>query len=377
MKFVCSKTHLNHIVTIVQKATVSRSSVPVLECIKIDAQDNGSIKFTSNSIELCIEYTDEVNVFEDGSVALPSKIFGDIVKMLPEGDVEIIANSQTHLTDITCGHSHFNIKGIAPEEFPEAPSVEEMYRVALNKKELKQIIKKVQPFISQLETRKPVLTGALFDIKNGVLTVVGTDSHRLAAIKTKISDAEIEKKFVIPGSALSKISPIIDDEDEDLTMIISDKHVVFNFDKFCVYSRLLEGEFLRYEVILAATNSIKVKTDKQSIIRSLERANLIINDDSSSKTENKMPVKLNIEANRIDISCTTGRGYVNDSVDVEHDGDDLVIGLNCRFMLDSLNACDEEIVMMEFSAPTSGCFIKPEDGSDRYNYMVLPVRLYN
>ena len=86
---------------------------------------------------------------------------------------------------------------------------------------------------------------------------------------------------------------------------------------------------------------------------------------------------MNILYNRIDISCNTSKGYVNDSVEVEHEGGDLIIGLNCRFMLDALNACDEDNIIMEFSAPTSGCFIRPEDGSDRYTYMVLPVRLYN
>ena len=128
---------------------------------------------------------------------------------------------------------------------------------------------------------------------------------------------------------------------------------------------------------MGATNSIKVKADKESIVNSLERANLIINDDLSSKTENKMPVRLNISYNKIEISCKTMKGYVNDVVGVEQSGGDLLIGLNCRFMLDALNACDEESVVMEFSAPTSGCFIKPEDGSDKYTFMVLPVRLYN
>lgn len=140
---------------------------------------------------------------------------------------------------------------------------------------------------------------------------------------------------------------------------------------------MLEGEFLKYEVILSATNSIKVKADKESIVNSLERANLIINDDLSAKTENKMPVRLNICYNKIEISCKTLKGYVNDTVNVSQEGGDLLIGLNCRFMLDALNACDDENVIMEFSAPTSGCFIKPEDGSNRFTFMVLPVRLYN
>lgn len=378
MKFVCSKTVLNQIVNIVQKAIGAKTSYPILECIKINAETDGHVSFTANSIELCIEYTSEITVYESGSIALPSKIFGEIVRKLPESEVSITTDPKNYITDIECEQSKFNIQGMGSEEFPTVPIVDTVYTTQISQKNLKQIIRKVFPFISQIEARKPVLTGALFDFRDNVLNVVGTDSHRLAVIKTTAGVNSESRKFVVPGITLSKIAQILtDDEDQMINIIVSDKHILFDFGEFQVYSRLLEGEFLKYEVILSATNSIRVKAEKQAIINSLERASLIINDDLSSKTENKIPVKMNISYNKIDISCKTAKGYVNDSVIVEHEGGDLIIGLNCRFMLDALNACDEENVLMEFSAPTSGCFIKPEDGSDRYTYMVLPVRLYN
>lgn len=378
MKLVCSKSVLNNIVNTVQKAMGAKTSHPILECIKIEALNDGHVIFTANSIDLCIEYNSQITVYEEGSIALPSKIFGEIVRRLPEGEVMISADLKTYVTDIECEQSKFNIQGMGIDEFPDVPIVDEEYRTKINQKQLRQIVRKVYPFISPMETRKPVLTGALFDFKGDTLSVVGTDTHRLAVINIPIDINTVPKKFVVPGVTLAKIGQILSDDDEEMVdIIVSEKNILFDFGEFQVYSRLLEGEFLKYEVILSAANSIKVKADKESIVNSLERANLIINDDLSSKTENKMPVRLNICYNKIEISCKTVKGYVNDTVTVDQEGGDLLIGLNCKFMLDALNACDDENVLMEFSAPTSGCFIRPEDGSNKYTFMVLPVRLYN
>ena len=378
MKFSCSKTILNDIVNIVQKAIGQKAIHPILECIKIDAQPDGHVLFTANSVELCIEYNSEINVTESGTVALPSKIFGEIVRRLPEGDVKIYVDDINYIADIECEQSKFNIQGMATDDFPDVPIVDEEYRTKMLQGELRQIIRKVFPFISPIESRKPVLTGALFDFKEEVLSVVGTDTHRLAVINTPIATNTEPKKFVVPGATLAKVGQLLTDEEgASVDVIVSNKNILFDFGVYQVYSRLLDGEFLKYDVILAAANSIKVKTDKESIVKSFDRANLIINDDLSSKTENKMPVKLNIENGKIEISCKTVRGCVNDTVSVYHEGGNLLIGLNCKFMLDALNACDDDNVIMEFSAPTSGCFIRPEDGSDKYTYMVLPVRLYN
>ena len=377
MKIKCSKKLLNEIVNIVQKAIAAKSAHPIMECIKIEAESDNHVTFTANSIELCIEYNSEIEVSETGSIALTSKIFGEIVRRLPEGEVYIAVDPKNYLTEIKCDQSEFNIQGQSAAEFPDAPIIDEQYRTTMSQKELKKIIRKVQPFISQNETRKPVLMGALFDFKGNELKVVGTDSHRLAVISCALETETEPKKFVVPGATLSKISQLLTEDDENVDIIVSEKNILFDFKDYQVYSRLLEGEFLKYEVILSATNSIRVLADKQEITDSLERANLIINDEMSSKTENKVPVRMNIAYNKIDISCRTGKGNVNDTVNVEHDGGDLLIGFNCRFMLDALNACDDETVLMEFSAPTSGCFIRPGNGGDNYTFMILPVRLYN
>lgn len=377
MKLVCSKPQLLEIINTVQRAISPKTSLPILECIKIDANGDGHVVFTGNNIDLCIEYNTECLVTEGGTIAIASKMFGEIVRRLPEGDVTISVNPSNYITKIKSGSSEFNIQGISPDEFPAAPILDENFRFTFSQSDLKKVIRKTISFVAQNEGKKPVLTGSLFEIKNNYLSVVSSDGHRLAVVKEEIKDKVNDRKFVVPGITLRELLKILKDDDEPVTIIVSERNILFDFGYYQVYSRLLDGEFLKYESIVSVVNTIKVVAEKRYIVDSLERALLLINDDISSKSENKVPVRFNMAYDKIDVSCITGKGQVNDTVNVELEGGELLIGFNCRFLLDALSACDEEKIKMEFSAPTSGCFIKSTTGDDNFVYMILPVRLYN
>lgn len=377
MKLICSKPQLVDIINTVQRAIAPKTSLPILECIKIDANGDGNVVFTGNNIDLCIEYNTKCTVTEGGTIALASKMFGEIVRRLPEGDVTISVNPSNFVTKIKSGSSEFNIQGISPDEFPDAPVLDEKFRFSLTQESLKRLIRKTIAFVAQNEGKKPVLTGALFEIKNNYINVVASDGHRLAVVKDEIKENAENNKFVVPGMTLRELLKILKDEEDKVDIIISDRNVLFDFGYYQVYSRLLDGEFLKYEAIISAVNNINAVVEKKYITESLERALLLINDDISAKSENKVPVRFNIAYNKIDVSCITGKGQVNDTVPVELEGGELLIGFNCRFLLDALSACDEDMVKMEFSAPTSGCFIRSVKDDNSYIYMILPVRLYN
>lgn len=377
MKIICNKPQLVEIINTVQRAIAPKTSLPVLECIKIDAAGDGNVVFTGNNIDLCIEYNTKCTVTEGGTIALASKMFGEIVRRLPEGDVTISVNPSNYVTKIKSGSSEFNIQGVSPDEFPSAPVLDENFRFSVSQNSLKKLIRKTIAFVAQNEGKKPVLTGALFEIKNNYLNVVASDGHRLAVVKEEIKENVDNNKFIVPGLTLRELIKILKDEEEKVDIIVSDRTVLMDFGNYQVYSRLLDGEFLKYEAIISAVNTLNVVVEKRYIVDSLERALLLINDDISAKSENKIPVRFNIAYNKIDVSCITGKGQVNDTVPVELDGGELIIGFNCRFLLDALSACDEDKIKMEFSAPTSGCFIRSTKDDDSYVYMILPVRLYN
>lgn len=377
MKFICSKAKLMDVVNIVQRAISSKSVMPILECIKIESLDSSHIILTGTNVDINIEYTLECQVVEGGSVALASKIFGEIIRKMPDGEVTVEVNETNNITKINGGFSEFNIQGQNVDGFPPTPVLDERFSFSLEEQVLKKLIRKSLPFIAVSEGKRPVLTGALFDIKNNSLNVVTTDSHRIAAIKEELKENVDDVKIVVPGQTLRELLKILRDSEHQVKLIVGDRKLLFDFGEFKFITRLLDGEFLRYEAIISAVNPIVMKVNKRVFMDSLERAILLINDDLSSATDNKVPVRMNMGYDKLDISCITGKGQVRDSIKAEIEGGELEIGFNCRFLLDAMGVCDDELIQMEFSAPTSGCFIKSSTGDNSYVYMILPVRLYN
>ena len=377
MKLVCDKAQLVEIINTVQRAISHRpTNQPIQECIKIDADGAGHVIFTGNT-ELCIEYNTDCTVTEGGSIALKSGLFGDIVRRLPDGNVSISVNLSNDVTTIKSGSSKFNIQGMTSENFPNTPILDEKFRFTLTQSALRRVIRKTIAFVAQNEGKKPVLTGTLFEIKNNVLNLVSSDGHRIALVKEEIKETVEDCSFIVPGQTQRELLKLLKDEEDMVTVIVDGRTVLFDFGNYQVYSRLIDGEFLKYNSIISVDNKIKVVVEKKNIVDSLERALLLINADISAKSENKVPVRFNIGYDKIELSCITDKGQISDTIPVEMTDGDLLIGFNCRFLLDALSTCDEEKIKIEFSAPTSGCFIRSTSGDDSYVYMILPVRLYN
>lgn len=375
MKFKCSREKLAEVVNTVQRAISSKAVIPVLECIKIESTDANHVTMTGTNVELCIEYNLECDVIEGGSVALASKMFGEIVRRMPDGVVYVEVNESNNVTKIKGGASEFSIQGQDIDNFPQTPIIDEQLSFGMEEEKLKNIIKKALPFMAVNEGKRPILTGALFEIKNNYLNIVTSDIHRMAVVKEEIKDTVADTKMIVPGQTLRELMKILKDDEHIIKFILGDRRLLFDFGEFQIYTSLLDGEFLKYDAIIAAVNPITMKISKRTFMDSLERAMLLINEDMSSSTGNKVPVRLSLEYDKLDIFCMTNKGQVSDQISAAITGGELKIGFNCRFLLDAMNVCDEEIINLELSTPISGGFIKADDES--YTYMILPVRLYN
>ncbi len=373
MKFICGKSRLLDIINTVQRAVPTKSTNPILECIKINADARGSICFTGNNMDLCIEYTSDCNIVRGGEVALDSKMFGDIIRKLPDDDISIDVNEENNVTKIQAGRTELNIRAFDSMEFPTTPEFDEKYSFSLNQLVLKKIVRQ-SIFAVSSNMARPIQTGMLFEVNGNRLTVVAVDGVRLALRNCEINSNGAEFKFVVPGNTLRELLKILKDDDEPVNIKISDKHCMFDFGYYKVITRLLEGDFLNYKPLLSTHNTIEIITEVRPLCDSLERASLLVNDDTVQKND-KVPVRLKPEMERMEINCMTSKGRIHDVIPIELTGDEIEIGFNYKYILDALRATEEEKVKLEMSSPNSSCFIRSV-GEDDYIYIVQPIRLY-
>ncbi|MBU9737186.1 DNA polymerase III subunit beta [Diplocloster agilis] len=363
MKFICSKANLLHGVNIVSKAVPSKTTMSILECILIDASAN-EIKLTANDMELGIETKIEGEILEKGIIALDAKIFSEIVRKLPDNDVVIETDSNLKTT-ITCEKAKFNISGKSGEDFTYLPYIERTDFVTISQFTLKEMIRQTIFSIADNENNK-LMTGELFEIKGNQLKVVSLDGHRISIRRIELKDTYEDKKVVVPGKTLQEVSKILSGEAEDeIRLFFTENHVVFEFDSTLVVSRLIEGEYFRIEQMLSSDYETKVKINKREFLNCIDRATLLV------KEGDKKPIIIHIEDGNMELTINSQLGSMDENIDIEKEGKDILIGFNPKFLIDALRVIDEEEVSVYLVNPKAPCFIK--DDNETYIYLILPV----
>ena len=363
MKIVCSKSDLLKSVNIVMKAVPSKTTMPILECILIDASAN-EIKLTSNDMELGIETKVTGDILEKGIIALDAKIFSEIIRKLPENDIVIETDAKLQAT-ITCEKAKFNISGKSGEDFSYLPHVEKNDSIALSQFTLKEVIRQTIFSIAANENNK-MMTGELFEINENELKVVSLDGHRISIRKIELKDTYGHKKVVVPGKTLTEVSKILSGEVEDeVRLFFTNNHIVFEFDQTTVVSRLIEGEYFRIEQMLSSDYETKVEINKKELLDCIDRATLLV------KESDKKPIIIQISDDAMELKINSQIGSMDEEIDITKEGKDILIGFNPRFLIDSLRVIDDENVTLYLVNPKAPCFIKDE--KETYIYLILPV----
>lgn len=301
---------------------------------------------------------------ERGIIALDAKFFSEIVRKLPDNDV-VIESDDTFQTTITCEKAKFNIVGKSGEDFSYLPYIEKNESISISQFTLKDVVRQTIFSIADNDTNK-LMTGELFEINENRLRVVSLDGHRISIRNIELKENYSPLKVVVPGKTLQEISKILTGEAEDMVDIFfADNHILFEFDETKVVSRLIEGEYFHIDQMLSSDYDTKVKINKREFLNCIDRATLLI------REGDKKPIILNIQDGSLQLKINSFVGSMNEEIEIEKEGKDLLIGFNPKFFIDALRVIDDEEVTLYMVNPKAPCFIKDDAGT--YVYLILPV----
>ncbi|MBR1471000.1 MAG: DNA polymerase III subunit beta [Lachnospiraceae bacterium] len=365
MKIICSQQELLNGVNIVSKAVSDNTTMALLKCILIQA-GNGEIRLTANDMDLGIETVISGQIEIAGMAAIDAKDFLAVIRKLDNSDITIETDDNFNMT-ITCNKRKINLLGKSGDEFTFLPKVEKKDNVQISMFAIKDIIRQTIFSIGNSDINK-VMSGVHMVIKNDQLRVTTLDGHRISIRKVQLKSIYEEQEVIIPGKALNELSKILPaDADKEISIYFSDAHVSFEFDKTIVVSRLIDGQYINVDKMMSSDYKTKVKVNKAEIIKSVDLSMLF------SKEGNKKPLVVDIRDDVMELKCNAPLGSLDDFIEIQKQGDDILIGFNPKFVMDALRAIDEDEIDMYFINPRSPLYIKDEN--EKYVYMILPINL--
>ncbi|MCA0972349.1 DNA polymerase III subunit beta [Halobacillus litoralis] len=379
MKFVIQRDQLIESVQHVMKAISSRTTIPILTGMKIEAREDG-IKLTGSDSDISIEsfipkeedgivYIDHI---EPGSIVLQAKYFPDIVKKLPQKTVEIESDNNRNVT-IRSGNAEFHLNGQDPEEYPQLPQLhtEDSFELPIDL--LKNLIRQTVFAVSTSETR-PILTGVHVKLENGELEFIATDSHRLASRKIPLEQTE-EKNLpsvVIPGKSLTELNKILQDSEDTIEISVTENQVLFRTKHLYFLSRLLDGNYPETSRLIPEQSKTVVTIDAKELLNSVDRASLL-----AKENRNNVVRLITKENDHLEITGNSPEvgNVVEEVLAKEVDGEDLKISFSAKYMMDALKAVDHDQVKVEFTGAMRPFLIRPVD-NNQILQLILPVRTY-
>lgn len=366
MKFSCEKSLLQEAISIASRAVTTRSTIALLEGLRITADDR--LTLAGYDLSIGIKTTVEADVVEPGEIVLSAKLLGDIVRKLPDDVIWFETNADL-MTTIKCGRAVFNLIAQSSENYPALPEVDGEREIELPQKTLKSLINQTVFAVSD-NMAKPIHTGCLFETAGERLTVVGVDGFRLAIRRANLPEAPAEAlRFVVGGAALREIERILGEEDEEPAVICpGENHILFRIGRTELIARLIAGEFLNYNAAVPADLPFTVSVDTRQMVQTLERVSLLV----SEKLKN--PVRIRFDGDVMKMTCITQIGKSYDECPIGGAIDDLEIGFNSRYLLEAFRAAGEDAVRLSVKGALSPIVLTPIEG-DAFTYLVLPVRL--
>ena len=366
MRFTCEKNMLVTGLNITGRTVAQKSALSAIEGILCKAASGLSL--TGFNMETAITYLIDAEVSDAGACVLPAKLFGDIVRRLPEGPVTVVVD-ENYKVSIRAGYASFTISAESADDYPELPDVGNGRSIRIPQTAMKELIAGTIFSVSENQGR-PIHTGVKFEVENDTVSAIAVDGFRLARRTYHTEDATGRSlSFVVPAHGLKEVEKILQDGDEDVAFILGSKHILFQMGNATLICRLLEGEFLDWRRVVPTNCPVKLVANVAELTSSLERVGLIVSE------KYKSPVRCVFSDQVLLLKTNTTIGAAEDRCSFAGDGKELEIGFNVRYLCDALRAVPSEEVVLELTNGLSPIVMTPVDDKFDYSYMVLPVRI--
>ena len=368
MRFTCEKSMLVTGLNIAGRTVAQKSSLSVIEGILCKA--GMGLSLTGYNMETAITYEIDANVTDPGECILPAKLFGDIVRRLPEGPVTVVVDEGFKVS-IRAGFASFTISAESAEDYPELPDVSTGRAIRIPQNKLKELISGTIFAVSENQGR-PIHTGVKFEVTDTSITAIAVDGFRLARRTWHPEEGTgRELSFVVPAAGLKEVEKILTDTDEMAAFTLGPKHILYQAGKATLVCRLLEGEFLDWRRVVPTGCPIKLVANVSDLASSVERVGLIVSE------KYKSPVRCVFGHQELLMRTNTTIGAAEDRCSLAGDGKELEIGFNVRYLADALRVIPSEEVTLELTNGLSPIVLTPVEEKYDFAYMVLPVRIKN
>ena len=368
MRFTCEKSMLVQGLNIAGRTVAQKSSLSVIEGILCQASTD--VCLTGYNMETAITYAVEADVSDPGTCLLPAKLFGDIIRRLPEGPVTVVVDENFKVS-IRAGFASFTISAESADGYPELPDVNTGRGIHIPQNSLKELISGTIFAVSENQSR-PVHTGVKFEVENESISAIAVDGFRLARrTYHPSSPTERELSFVVPAAGLKEVEKILTDSEDEVIFTLGPKHILFDIGNATLVCRLLEGDFLDWRKVVPTNCPVKLVTNVSDLAGAVERVGLIVSE------KYKSPVRCVFSNQLLMMRTSTTIGAAEDRCTIAGDGGDLEIGFNVRYLADALRVIPSDEVVLELTNGLSPIVLTPADEKYDFSYMVLPVRIKN
>ena len=368
MKFICNKSELSEAISNVSKAVSQKSTIAVLEGIKVKAND-GKLELTAYNLEMGIRTSINAETEGSGEFVVSARLFSEFTRRM-SGEIITFDIDENIIINISCSSTECSFSGISAKEYPELPKVDYERSFSVKQTTLRSMINQTS-YAASLNESKPIMTGLLFDIEDGNFNMVAIDGFRLA-IRKEFSECKERYNFVVPKKVLLEVSSLIKDDDDkkECTIYTNDRHIIFEIGNVFVISRLLEGAFHNYKLSIPNNFKTEVIVNKREFSTCLERCSLLIDE------KNKAPIRCEIGNGIMRINCKTSIGKINDAISADISGETVTIGFNNKLIFEALRAAEGDKVRIRFNGAMKVIEILPIDG-ENYTFLVMPIQLKN